>query len=88
MSLSENTKLSEERSVIIKSPAYDLICKRHLEACLRRKSLSDMASMSRICIPTTGGTFQKVQEMRTCLMNMKERGENTKISKKKLLPPH
>ena len=33
-----------------------------------------MASMSRICIPATGGTFQEAQEMRTCLMNMKERG--------------
>ena len=62
--------------------------KRHLEECPRRKSLSDMASISQICIPATGGTFQEAQEMMTCLMNMKERGGNTKISKEKLLPPH
>ena len=47
-----------------------------------------MASMSQICITATGGTFQEAQEMRMCLMNMKERGGNTKISKEKLLPPH
>ena len=47
-----------------------------------------MASISQICIPTTGGTLQEAQEMKTCLMNMKERGESTKISKEKLLPPH
>ena len=45
-----------------------------------------MASMSRICIPAAGETFQEAQEMRTCLMNMKERVGNTKISKEKLLP--
>ena len=39
-----------------------------------------MASMSRICIPAAGGTFQEAQEMRTCLMNMKERG-GAKIQK-------
>ena len=55
-----------------------------------------MASKSRICIPAARGTFQETQEMKTCLMNMKERagggggrgGGNTKISKEKLLPPH
>ena len=47
-----------------------------------------MASISQICIPAARGTFQEAQEMRTCPMNMKERGESTKISKKKLLPPH
>ena len=47
-----------------------------------------MASISQICIPVARGTFQEAQEMRTCLMNMKERGESTKISKKKLLLPH
>ena len=47
-----------------------------------------MTSISQICIPTTGGTFQEAQEMRTCLMNMKERVGNTKISKEKLLPLH
>ena len=34
----------------------------------------DMASMSQICIPAVGGTFQEAQEMRMCLMNMKEKG--------------
>ena len=33
-----------------------------------------MASMSQICILTAGGTFQEAQEMRMCLMNMKEIG--------------
>ena len=33
-----------------------------------------MASKSRICIPAARGTFQETQEMKTCLMNMKERG--------------
>ena len=33
-----------------------------------------MASMSQICIPAAGGPFQEAQEMRTCLMNVKERG--------------
>ena len=33
-----------------------------------------MANISQICIPVTRGTFQEAQEMRTCLMNMKERG--------------
>ena len=50
-----------------------------------------MASMSQICILTAGGTFQEAQEMMTCFMNMKKKGgggENTKISKEKLLPPH
>ena len=47
-----------------------------------------MTSISQICIPAAGGTFQKAQGMRTCLMNMEERGESTKISKEKLLPPH
>ena len=47
-----------------------------------------MASISQICIPATGGTFQETEEMRMYLMNMKERGESTKISKEKLLPPH
>ena len=47
-----------------------------------------MASISQICIPAAGGTFQEAQEMRMCLMNMKERGESTKISKEKLLPLH
>ena len=31
-----------------------------------------MASISQICIPAAGGTFQEAQEMRTCLINMKE----------------
>ena len=44
----------------------------HLEECPRRKSLSDMASISQICIPAARGTFQEAQEMRTCLINMKE----------------
>ena len=47
-----------------------------------------MASISQICIPAIGGTFQEAQEMRTCLMNIKKMGGNTKISKEKLLPPH
>ena len=47
-----------------------------------------MANIPQICIPTAGETFQEAQEMRTCLMNMKERVGNTKISKEKLLPPH
>ena len=34
----------------------------------------DMASMSQICIPAAGGTFQEAQETRMCLMNMKEKG--------------
>ena len=42
----------------------------------------DMASMSQICIPAAGGTFQEAQEMRTCLMNMKERGEAQKYLRK------
>ena len=75
--------------MINKGPAWDLIGKTHLEECPRRKPLSDMASMSRICILAVGGTFQEAQEMRMCLMNMEEgRGGNTKISKEKLLPPH
>ena len=32
-----------------------------------------MASIFQICIPATGGTFQKALEMRMSLMNMKER---------------
>ena len=32
-----------------------------------------MASIYQICIPAAGGTFQKAQEMRMSLMNMKER---------------
>ena len=32
-----------------------------------------MASISQICIPVAGGTFQEGQEMRMCLMNMKEK---------------
>ena len=40
-----------------------------------------MASISQICIPTAGGTFQEAQEMRMCPMNMKERGESTKYLK-------
>ena len=47
-----------------------------------------MANISQICIPVAGGTFQEAPEMRTCLMNMKEGGGSTKISKEKLLPPH
>ena len=47
-----------------------------------------MANISQICIPTAGGTFQKAQGMRTCLMNMEEKGESTKISKEKLLPQY
>ena len=74
--------------IVSKGPAWGLVCKRHLEECPRRKSLSDMVNISQICIPAAGGTFQEAQEMRTCLMNMKERGESTKISKEKLLPPH
>ena len=89
MGLSEDTKLFEEMPVINKGPAWDLIGKTHLEECPRRKPLSDMASMSRICILAVGGTFQEAQEMRMCLMNMEEgRGGNTKISKEKLLPLH
>ena len=33
-----------------------------------------MASISQICILATSGTFPEVQEIRMCLMNMKERG--------------
>ena len=47
-----------------------------------------MASVSQIYILAAGGTFQEAQEMRMCLMNMKETGESTKISKEKLLPLH
>ena len=50
-----------------------------------------MASISQICIPVAGGTFQEGQEMRMCLMNMKEKGwggGNTKIFKEKLLLPY
>ena len=54
----------------------------HLEECPRRKSLSDMASISQICIPAVGGTFQGAQEMRTCLMNMKERERAQKYLRK------
>ena len=82
MGLSEDTKLSEERPVIIRGPAQDLICKRHLEECPRGKSLSKMDGMSRICIPAARGTFQETQEMRMCLINMKEEGETQKYLRK------
>ena len=41
-----------------------------------------MASISQICIPAVGGTFQGAQEMRTCLMNMKERERAQKYLRK------
>ena len=82
MGLSEDTKLSEERPVIIRGPTQDLICKRHLEECPRGKSLSEMDGMSRICIPAAGGTFQETQEMRTCLINTKEEGGTQKYLRK------
>ena len=33
-----------------------------------------MTNISQICIPVARGTFQEAQEMRMCLMNMKEKG--------------
>ena len=41
-----------------------------------------MASISQICIPAAGETFQEAQEIRTCLMNMKERGGAQKYLRK------
>ena len=41
-----------------------------------------MASISRICIPAAKGTFQETQEMRMCLINMKEEGETQKYLRK------
>ena len=79
MSLSEDTKLSKKKPVIIRGSAYDLICKRHLEECPRGKSLLDVVGMSRICILATGGIFQEVQEIKTCLMNMEEGGKHKNV---------
>ena len=42
----------------------------------------DMASISQICIPAAGETFQKAQEIKTCLMNIKERREAQKYLRK------
>ena len=42
----------------------------------------DMASISQICIPTSGGTFQEVQERRMCPIDLKGRGESTKDLRK------
>ena len=41
-----------------------------------------MASISQICIPAVGGTFQGAQEMRMCLTNMKERERAQKYLRK------
>ena len=41
-----------------------------------------MASISQICIPAAGETFQKAQKIKTCLINMKERGEAQKYLRK------
>ena len=38
--------------------------------------------MSRICIQAARGTFQETQEMRMCLINMKEEGETQKYLRK------
>ena len=42
----------------------------------------DMTSISQICIPAARETFQKAQEIKTCLINMKERGEAQKYQRK------
>ena len=41
-----------------------------------------MASISQICILAARETFQEAQEIRTCLMNMKERGRAQKYLRK------
>ena len=41
-----------------------------------------MASISQICIPTTGEIFQEVQERKACPMDLKGRGESTKNIRK------
>ena len=41
-----------------------------------------MASIARICIPAARGTFQETQEMRMCLINMKEEGGTQKYLRK------
>ena len=41
-----------------------------------------MDGMSRICTPAAGGTFQETQEMRMCLINMKEEGGTQKYLRK------
>ena len=41
-----------------------------------------MASISQICIPTTGEIFQEIQERRTCPVDLKGRGESTKNIRK------
>ena len=41
-----------------------------------------MASISQICIPAARGIFQEAQEMRTCLVNIKERERAEKYLRK------
>ena len=41
-----------------------------------------MASISQICIPTTGGTLQEAQEWKTCPMDQKRREESAKDLRK------
>ena len=46
------------------------------------KIISDMASISQICIPTARGTFQEAQERRTCPIDLKGRWESPKDLRK------
>ena len=65
-----------------KGPAWGPVGKKHMEGCSRMKILSDMASISQICIPTARGTFQEAQERRTCPINLKGRWESPKDLRK------
>ena len=53
-----------------------------MEGCPRMKIISDMASISQICIPTARGTFQEAQERRTCPIDLKGRWESPKDLRK------
>ena len=62
--------------------------KERMEGGPRRNSSSDMVNAAQVRILTIRVTLQEALMIGTCLMNIREKEGNTKISKGKLPPPH